>query len=446
MLFSPGHKLGPYEIIAPVGAGGMGEVYKGRDTRLDRTVAIKVSTKEFSERFQREAHAIASLNHPHICTLHDIGPDYLVMEFIEGSEIKGPLPIDEALRLAIQIAGAVDHAHQHGVIHRDLKPGNILVTKMGVKVLDFGLAKLSRADSASGATQAETLTQGITQQGTIVGTPRYMAPEQLEGQEADRRSDIFAFGLVLYEMLTGRPAFEGKTNANVMAAILAADPKPIANYQPLIPSALDHLIKTCLAKDPNERRQSMHDVLLELRWIAESGSQGGIPSPSVVKRTHRERLAWIVAAAVSVAAVMLAVTHLRETPAPVHPVRFEQPVPPKTTFTIWDVPAVSPDGQSFAYTGVTGGMKPMLWVRRLNELQPVAVTGTENARTPFWSPDNRFIAFFANGKLYKIDASGGPPQALCDTPSLNGGTWNHDGVILIGAGERGNPQCVSHRR
>jgi eukaryotic-like serine/threonine-protein kinase len=200
----------------------MGEVYKARDTRLDRTVAIKVSAREFGERFQREAQAIASLNHPNICTLHDVGPDYLVMEFIEGTEIKGPLPVAEVLRLAIQIAEAVNHAHRHGVVHRDLKPGNILVTRSGVKVLDFGLAKLSRADAAPGHTNttlAATLTQhAITQQGTILGTPRYMSPEQLEGREADQRSDIFAFGLVLYEMITGCPAFEDKTHANLIAA------------------------------------------------------------------------------------------------------------------------------------------------------------------------------------------------------------------------------------
>src|SRR5436190_17563204 len=215
MPLSPGDKLGPYEVLAPIGAGGMGEVYKARDTRLERTVAIKVSSAEFSERFQREAHAIASLNHPHICTLHDVGPDYLVMEYIEGAPLKGPLSLREALSLAIQIAEAVNHAHRHGVIHRDLKPNNILVTKAGAKVLDFGLAKFApaaaKAGSQTGSSLAATMTHALTQEGTILGTPQYMAPEQLEGQEADARADIFAFGAVLYEMITGRTAFTGKT-------------------------------------------------------------------------------------------------------------------------------------------------------------------------------------------------------------------------------------------
>src|SRR5438270_2116552 len=299
MPFCVGEALGAYEVVALVGKGGMREVYRAHDSRLKRDVPIKVAAANFNERFQREAQAIASLNHPNICTLHDVGPDYLVMEFIEGSEIKGPLSVTEALRLAIQIAEAVNHAHRHGVIHRDLKPGNILVTKTSVKVLDFGLAKFTRADAptAPPGNLADTLTQhAVTQYGTILGTPRYMAPEQIEGQEADRRSDIFAFGLILYEMITGCPAFEGKTQANLIAAILAAEPKPVTSFQPLIPPALVHLIDTCLAKDPDDRLQNMHDVLLELRWIAEGGSQAGIPKPVVEHRKRRERLSWIVAA------------------------------------------------------------------------------------------------------------------------------------------------------
>jgi serine/threonine protein kinase len=288
MQLSPGDKLGPYEVLEPIGAGGMGEVYKARDTRLERTVAIKVSATGFNERFQREAQAIASLNHPHICTLHDVGPNYLVMEYIEGSPLKGPLPIREALSLAIQIAEAVNHAHRHGVIHRDLKPGNILATKAGAKVLDFGLAKFApaaaRSASQPGSSLAATMTQrALTHEGTILGTPQYMAPEQLEGQEADARSDVFAFGSVLYEMITGRAAFTGKTQANVIASILAAEPPAVTTFQPLIPPALDHLVKTCLAKDPADRRQSMHDVLLELKWIANG-------SPKAARRPESRSL------------------------------------------------------------------------------------------------------------------------------------------------------------
>jgi Tol biopolymer transport system component len=414
----------------------MGEVYKARDTRLDRTVAIKVSTREFGERFQREAQAIASLNHPNICTLHDIGPDYLVMEYIEGVEIKGPLPIGEVLRLAMPVGDALNYAHRHGVIHRDLKPANLLVTKSGVKVLDFGLAKLNRADVALSDAPADlvpTLTQhAVTQKGMIVGTPRYMAPELLEGREPDARSDIWAFGLVLYEMITGVAAFEGKTRANLIAAILAGEPRPVTVFQPLIPPALERLIGTCLAKDPDDRLQNMHDLVLGLKWIVDSGSQAGIPKSVVAHRKRRERLSWLVATTVSAAALALGVVRLRETPAAVFPVRFEQPIPINNMLTWFDVPAVSPDGRSFAYTGVSAGAKPMLWLRHLDALQPTTLPGTENARLPFWSPNGRFIGYFAEGKLTKVDANGGSPQVLCDIPNAGGGSWSRDGLILIG--------------
>src|SRR5258706_7721156 len=291
MSLSTGTRLGPYEILIPLGAGGMGEVYKARDTRLDRTVAIKVLPEHLSqkpqlrERFEREARAVSSLNHSNICTLHDVGQqddvDYLVMEYLEGETLaqrlkKGPLPLDQALRYAIEIAGALDHAHRHGVIHRDLKPGNIMLTKAGAKVLDFGLAKVHAAAATTNVTQP---TNTLTEEGAILGTLQYMAPEQLEGKEADARSDIFAFGVVVYEMATGKKAFEGKSRASVIAAILEREPPPIASLQSLTPPALDHVVRTCMAKDPDARRQTAHDVMLELKWIPEGGSQGGAPTP-----------------------------------------------------------------------------------------------------------------------------------------------------------------------
>ena len=354
------------------------------------------------------------------------------MEFIEGTQISGPLPISEVLRLSIQIADAVSDAHRHGVVHRDLKPGNVMVTKSGAKVLDFGLAKLSIAGappSQEQPTLAATLT--LTQQGFIIGTPQYMAPEQLEGKEADRRTDIFAFGLVLYEMITGRPAFEGKTQANLIASILAAEPKPVATYQPLIPPALDHLIKTCLAKDPDERRQNMHDVLLELKWIAESGSQGGIPKPVIQHRKRKERVSWAITALAVAAASALAILHFRETPPEAYRIQFNVPAPPKVTFGPIDTPAISPDGRKLAFTGTMPGGKSMLWIRRMDSSQSTALPGTEMAYLPFWSPDSRFIGFFADGKLKKIDANGGPPLTLCDARFAGGGTWNRAGIIIF---------------
>ena len=414
----------------------MGEVYKARDTRLERTVAVKISSTGLSERFRREAQAIASLNHPHICTLYDVGADYLVMEYIDGAPLKGPLELREALSLATQIAEAVNHAHRQGVIHRDLKPSNILVTRTGAKVLDFGLAKFASAASVSGGSLEATLTrQALTHEGTILGTPQYMAPEQVEGQEADARADVFAFGAVLYEMITGRMAFSGKTHANVIAAVLAAEPPPVTNFQPLIPPALDHLIRTCLAKDPADRRQSMHDVLLELRWIAEGGSQAGIPKPLVAHRKRRERLSWIVTAAVSAAAAVLAVRHFSEKPPAIFPVRFEQPLPAKVVLNTLDIPAISPDGRMLAWAGASPQGKTLLWLRRMESVQSTTLPGTENAAGVFWSADSRFLTYVADGKLQKVDTAGGSPQMIGNAlPSSYGGSWNAAGVIVLGRG------------
>src|SRR5277367_3432732 len=270
-----GTRLGPYEILAPIGAGGMGEVYKARDTRLDRTVAVKVSQGQFSERFEREARAVAALNHSNICTLHDVGPNYLVMEYIEGTTLKGPLPLDQALKYAAQICDALDAAHKKGITHRDLKPANILVTKAGVKLLDFGLAKFSTPGSAIQAGEG-TMTMALTGKGEILGTFQYMSTEQVTGQDAGPRSDIFSFGLVLYEMLTGKRAFDGSSPASVIAAIME---RPAPSIATIAPPALDRLLQRCLAKDPDDRWQSAKDLKAELEWIASSPGDA-IASPA----------------------------------------------------------------------------------------------------------------------------------------------------------------------
>src|SRR3954471_8230979 len=331
MPIATGTKLGPYEILSAAGAGGMGEVYKARDTRLERTVAIKVlpqhlaADPQLRERFEREAKAVSSLQHPHICVLYDIGAqdgtDYLVMEYLEGETLadrlaRGPLPAEQTLRYATQIADALDRAHRAGIVHRDLKPANIMLTKSGAqstaKILDFGLAKgQAPAMAASAMTAMVTSTKPLTAEGSIVGTFQYMAPETLEGGEADARSDIFSFGAVVYEMLTGKRAFSGKTQASVIASVLASEPPPISSLVPMTPPALDRLVRTCLAKDPDERFPSAHDVVLQLKWIADAGSQAGVAAPVVMKRKHRERIAWGIAAVATIAALALAVAYFR---------------------------------------------------------------------------------------------------------------------------------------
>ena len=307
MALAPGVRLGPYEIVSALGAGGMGEVYKARDTRLDRTVAIKVlpehvaSDPALKQRFEREAKTISSLNHPHICTLHDVGNqdgvDFLVMEHLEGETLaqrltKGALPLDQALRTAIHIADALDKAHRQGIVHRDLKPGNIMLTKTGAKLLDFGFAKLrpTGAPGAVGLSAAPTISSPLTGAGTILGTFQYMAPEQLEGQEADSRTDIFAFGAVVYEMVTGKKAFEGKSQASLIAKILEHDPAPMSSLEPVTPTALDHVVKTCLTKDPDGRWQAAGDLGRQLQWIAEAGSQVGVPTPAATSRPESYRV------------------------------------------------------------------------------------------------------------------------------------------------------------
>src|ERR1700736_1057891 len=297
MPLSPGQKLGPHEILAPIGAGGMGEVYKARDTPLDRIVAIKVSKTEFSERFEREARSVAALNHPNICQLYDVGPNYLVMEYIEGTPLKGPLPLDQTLKYAAQICDALDAAHRKNITHRDLKPANILLTKAGIKLLDFGLAKMGPALKADEA----TMTMALTGRGEILGTLLYMSPEQVNGEEAGPRSDIFSFGLVLFEMLTGKRAFDGKSQASVIAAILERPAPSVSNVAPL---ALERVLKRCLEKDPENRWQSARDLKAELEWIASAAE----PERTAPSESRLGSLPWVKAAAVVtvIAAVALA--------------------------------------------------------------------------------------------------------------------------------------------
>ena len=466
MSLQPSTRLGPYEIISAIGAGGMGEVYRARDTRLDRIVAVKVLPAHLStnsqsrERFEREAKAISSLSHPHICPLYDVGHqdgiDFLVMEYLEGETLahrlkKGPLPPEQVLQYAIQITDALDTAHRHGLIHRDLKPGNIMLTKSGAKLLDFGLAKVQAAEAVAGMTALPTQTTPLTAEGTILGTMQYMAPEQLEGAEADARTDIFALGAVFYEMATGRKAFEGKSHASLISAIMTADPPSISTIQSMAPPALDHVVRTCLAKDPEARWQTAHDVLVELKWIAESGSKAGVPKPLIAGRRSREVLLSVLFAVAFLAFAFVSYIHFRENPVEVHPIRFQVPTPDKVTLDWFDWPEVSPDGRRLVFAGDNTEGKRFLWMHSLDSLATEAIAGTEGADRPFWSPDSRFVAFFSiDNKLKKIDISGGPAQTICDaeTETPAGGTWNQDGIILFGtplrrvSADGGEPQPV----
>ncbi|HSS43711.1 MAG TPA: protein kinase, partial [Thermoanaerobaculia bacterium] len=454
MTLAVGTRLGPYEILSPIGAGGMGEVYKARDTRLERTVAVKVlpqhlsASAEVRQRFEREAKTISQLSHPHICALYDVGregeTEYLVMEYLEGESLadrlgKGPLPAEQLLRDGIEIGDALDKAHRQGIVDRDLKPGNVMLTKSGVKLVDFGLAKFgARAPTSGGFSVLPTQAgENLTAEGTILGTFQYMAPEQLEGKEADARTDIFAFGALLYEMATGQKAFTGRTQASLIGAILRDDPPAISTLAPMTPPALNRVVKTCLAKDPEDRFQTAHDVKLQFQWIAEGGSVFGLPAPVAARRRSRERLAWVVATVATAAALGLAALLLRNRPEPSRMVQSLILPPEKSAFFFDDGPIVlSPDGTRLAFVAATAEGKNVLWVRPLNGMTAQPLAGTERAGYPFWSPDSRNIGFFAGRKLKKIDASGGPPQTLCDASLGRGGTWNPDGQIVFSPSPR----------
>ena len=468
MTLNPGTRLGPYEVASELGSGGMGEVYLSKDTRLDRSVAVKILPEHLAldpqrrERFEREARAISSLNHPHICTLHDVGEQdgihFLVMEHVEGETLadrleKGRLPLDKALEYAIQMADALDKAHRHGVVHRDLKPGNIMLTKSGVKLLDFGLAKLTGdVPDASPLSQVQTEdpSQPLTAEGSILGTLQYMAPEQLEGKEADARSDIFAFGSVVYEMVTGTRPFAGASQASLIASIMEHDPQAMFETEALTPELLDHVVKICMAKDPDERWQSASDAMLELKWVVKIGSTGPRASEtSIAARTSaRERIAW---AGLAVVALIAAVSLLFDLgPGPSAPeTRLEiTALPTSDPFSV----AISSDGRKVVF-GATFEGQSQLWLRSLESSESEPLPGTAGALFPFWSPDDRSVGFFADQQLKRIDLDGGLVRELANAPAGNGGTWNSDGVILYAptvsgplfriAATGGNPTAVT---
>jgi serine/threonine protein kinase len=443
MPLTTGSKLGPYEIVAPIGAGGMGEVYRAKDTRLERTVAIKVLPAHFSEnaqmkqRFEREARTISSLSHPNICSIYDVGHhngiDFLVMEYLEGQSLatrldKGPIPVEQVLRLGIQIAEALDKAHRQGIVHRDLKPGNVMLTKSGAKLLDFGLAKYQLKETSPAASDLETRDRPLTEEGTILGTVQYMAPEQLEGKEADSRTDIFALGTLLHEMITGQRAFKGTSKAALISSILSTEPPSVSSLQPLAPAALDHVIRKCLAKDPDERWQNAHDVASELKWIAEtSQSTPTTVAGKVVRRRNWERIGWAITTLLLLTAAILFYT----TRAPKDKSLVRLSIVPEGETRISGQLAISPNGRSVAFVAKTLTGETTLWVRSTDWANAKKLPGTSNSIYPFWAPDNRYIGFFADGKLKKIDMLEGPPQTICEAPVGRGGSWNKDGVIIF---------------
>ena len=475
-VLPPGLRLGPYEIIEPVGAGGMGEVYKAADRRLERTVAVKLlpphwaENSEMRQRFEREAQIIASLHHPNICVLHDIGSQdnyhYLVMEYLEGETLaariaRGFLPWDEALKVAMPIADALDKAHRRGVVHRDLKPANVILSETGPKLLDFGLAKWQPTGISTGSASQTPTRTDLTTMGSILGTLQYMAPEQLEGIEADARTDIFSFGAVLHEMIAGKKAFEGKNRVLLMSAIATAEPAPLSGTQPDTPPALEHVVRVCLAKEPEDRWQTARDLLAELEWIAAGGSVSA--APVAPPRTRAKVLRALPAAAALLAAALAvpAVMYLRpSTP----PEEFRFRVPITLTAAAAAVPSmsvhnyaganfdVSPDGRLLVYAAAPGPTDVMsLYVRPLGSVAPRHLPGTDGAAQPFFSADSRSIGFVSAGRLKKVEVSGGPPQELCEAAGFYGGTWNAEGTILFGtaqglfrvSAQGGKPEPVS---
>ncbi len=454
MSLAPGARLGPYEITASIGAGGMGQVFKARDTRLDRTVAIKVLPPAYAvdpglrQRFDREARTVAGLNHPHICVLHDIGEQgdiaYLVMEYLEGETLaarlsRGPLPPDEVMRYGAEIADALDRAHRHGVIHRDLKPANVMLTRTGAKLLDFGLARPPVDSIFSSETRAPGESV-MTAEGVLVGTLQYMAPEQLEAKPIDARTDIFALGALLYEMATAERAFPGDNQASIIASILNREPPAPSARQPLAPPALDHIVARALAKNPDDRWQTARDVYLELRTRVEAApppvTQGGVPT------------GWLIAAlaVLAIAALSLASRWTGDARGASPVVRAMIPPPERMLFQFTGdyggPPAVSPDGTSVVFAAIDTLGRRQLWLRRLDSLTAGPLPGTENATFPFWAPDSKAVAFFADAKLKRVDLNAGSALTLCDAPSGRGGTWSSQGTIVFAPTPRSGLQQV----
>jgi Tol biopolymer transport system component len=463
MRIAPGATLGPYELSSRIGAGGMGEVWKAVDKRLDRNVAIKVLPAElagdaqFRIRFEREAKTISQLNHPHICVLHDVGQssatggdaavDYLVMELLEGETLaarlaRGPLPLDQVLRVGAEVADALAAAHRNSVIHRDLKPGNVMLTKSGAKLLDFGLARSiaiapwgsSDASATMARAGSATATGGnLTAEGMIVGTFQYMAPEQLEGLPVDARTDIWALGALLYEMVTGRRAFDGATKTSIIAAIVDRDPAPIRDSQPLTPPALEHIVARCLAKDPGDRWQSAHDVAQELTWVRLAGSQAGVAAPVLARKRSRERMAWSLAAVLGIALVTTAAMLVPKLRRASRPFVADIAAPRGMRFNaVGDEggPVVlSPDGTLVVYSGADGAGNRLM-LRSLVTGETRGIEGTENATFPFWSPDSKKVAFFNASHLMRVDVNGGAPVPICESAGARGGAWAGDKIVF----------------
>lgn len=452
MALTSGTRLGPYEIVASLGAGGMGEVYRAKDTRLSRDVAIKILPASISkdsiarQRFEREAKTISGLNHPNICVLHDVGAqdgiDFLVMECVEGETLakrleKGPLPLEQVLRIGIEIARALDTAHRSGVVHRDLKPGNVMLTAAGAKLLDFGLAKPADPIVVSGLTlTGASPISPVTEAGVVVGTFQYMSPEQIEGKVLDGRSDIFSLGAVLYEMLTGKKAFEGKSQLSVASAILEKDPAPISSVKPMAPPTLDHVVKKCLDKAPEDRWQSAGDLASELKWVSELSAQTVLdPRAQRSAKTPWPRMAGILAlgALAAVVAAFLLVRSARESgPFENSVIRLVIALPPKQELAadVTQAIALSPDGKRVAYVAAESGVSH-LYVRRLDQFEAVAIPDSDGAWFPFFSPSGDWVAFFNQGKLKKAPADGGVPVVICEMTAFFGGTWTPQDVIVV---------------